>query len=139
MIDWIVHPADQGAVALLSSSLLIDPVQARLLVARGLSTREEAERFLEPSCEQLHDPFLFGEMESPFQGIALPGDVLEKIYRGNFERLVGHKPATLNPGAIVAECERVAAVAGMIGAAVPDTTPDTSVAEMVKAFFEARI
>jgi len=63
MIDWVVNPADERAVALLSSSLFIDPVQARLLVARGLSTREEAERFLEPSREQLHDPFLFDEME----------------------------------------------------------------------------
>lgn len=63
MIDWVVNPADEKAVAFLSSSLLIDPIQARLLVARGLSTREEAERFLEPSREQLHDPFLFDEME----------------------------------------------------------------------------
>jgi len=63
MIDWIVHPADEKAVALLTSSLLIEPVQARLLVARGISTREEAERFLEPSREQLIDPFLFDEME----------------------------------------------------------------------------
>ncbi len=63
MIDWVVDPADERAVALLASSLLIEPVQARLLVARGISTREEAERFLEPSPEQLIDPFLFDEME----------------------------------------------------------------------------
>jgi single-stranded-DNA-specific exonuclease len=64
MIDWVVNPVDEKAVALLSSSLLIDPVQARLLAARGLSTREEAERFLDPSQELLNDPFLFDEMEA---------------------------------------------------------------------------
>ena len=63
MIDWIVNPADEKAVALLSSSLLIDPVQARMLVTRGFSTREDAGRFLEPSREHLNDPFLFDEME----------------------------------------------------------------------------
>lgn len=64
MIDWVVNPADEKAVALLSSSLLIDPVQARLLAVRGLSTREDADRFLEPSRVQLNDPFLFDEMEA---------------------------------------------------------------------------
>ena len=63
MINWIVNPADEEAVALLASSLLIDPVRARLLVTRGITTRKEAERFLEPSLDQLHDPFLFDEME----------------------------------------------------------------------------
>jgi single-stranded-DNA-specific exonuclease len=64
MIDWVINPADEKAVDHISSSLLIDRMQARLLVARGLSTREEAERFLNPSREQLNDPFLFDEMEA---------------------------------------------------------------------------
>jgi single-stranded-DNA-specific exonuclease len=67
MIDWVINPADEKAVEHLSSSLLIDRMQARLLVARGLSTREEAERFLQPSREQLNDPFLFDEMETASQ------------------------------------------------------------------------
>ncbi len=64
MIDWVINPADEEAVERLSSSLLIDSMQARLLVGRGLSTREEAERFLQPSREQLNDPFLFDEMKT---------------------------------------------------------------------------
>ena len=63
MIDWVINPADEEAVEHLSDSLLIDRMHARLLVGRGLSTREEAEQFLQPSREQLNDPFLFDEME----------------------------------------------------------------------------
>ena len=63
MIDWVINPADEKVIEHLSASLLVDPMQARLLVGRGLSTREAAERFLRPSREQLNDPFLFDEME----------------------------------------------------------------------------
>lgn len=42
----------------------LDAVTAQLLVSRGVKTREEAERFLNPNYESdLHDPFLFTDME----------------------------------------------------------------------------
>ncbi len=44
-----------------------------------------------------------------FRGIALPSDVLEKIYRVNFERLFGAAPAPLNRDAALVELERMAA------------------------------
>jgi hypothetical protein len=43
-----------------------------------------------------------------FHGIALPPDVLEKIYHANFERIFGVAPAPLNRDAALAELERLA-------------------------------
>ena len=45
-----------------------------------------------------------------FHGIALPPEVLDKIYRTNFERLFGPTSAPLNRDAALAELERQAAV-----------------------------
>ncbi len=47
----------------IAQELNIDPVLAELLVRRGLSTKEEAEKFLHPSLSDLHDPFLMPDME----------------------------------------------------------------------------
>ena len=47
----------------LAQELNISPVLAGLLINRGLSTKEEAEKFLHPSLEDLHDPFLLPDME----------------------------------------------------------------------------
>jgi hypothetical protein len=83
--------------------------------------------------------FLFGQQETPFRGINLPPPVLEKIYYRNFERLAGVRPRALDPAAIVAECDRLAMMVGMLGAAQPDLSPDPSIAHKVKSFFEARL
>jgi predicted TIM-barrel fold metal-dependent hydrolase len=45
-----------------------------------------------------------------FHGIALPREVLQKIYYANFQRVFGAKPAPLNRAAALAELERMAAV-----------------------------
>ena len=44
-----------------------------------------------------------------FHGIALPEDVLEKIYHGNFERLYSKSPKPLNNEAVKVELQRMAA------------------------------
>lgn len=47
----------------IAQELNIDPVLAELLVRRGLTTKEKAEKFLHPSLSDLHDPFLMPDME----------------------------------------------------------------------------
>ena len=47
----------------IAQELNIDPVLAELLVRRGLSTKEKAEKFLHPSLSDLHDPCLMPDME----------------------------------------------------------------------------
>ena len=66
----------------LARALDLDPVVARLLVVRGLSTPEDAERFLTPSLDHLHDPFLLADL-----GIGVER-VLAAIERG--ERIAIH-------------------------------------------------
>lgn len=61
---WIIKDdIDQGAVAQLAEHLNIDPLIAHLLVARGLTDREEAAQFLDSDRLTLHDPFMMLGME----------------------------------------------------------------------------
>ena len=56
--------------------------------------------------------FLLGPPEDGvIRGMALPHDVLTRIYHDNFVRLVGPEPRALNVERAVAECERLAAIA----------------------------
>ncbi len=57
----ISQPVD--AAGLLSSHLGIPQSSAGLLCLRGISTPEQAERFLSPKLADLPDPFLFKDME----------------------------------------------------------------------------
>lgn len=53
--------------------------------------------------------FLLGPPEDGvMRGLSLPDEVLAKIYRGNFERLVGTKPRALDSELAAEECERIA-------------------------------
>ena len=47
----------------LSKHLGISPLAARVLSNRGIRTPEEAERFMKPSLQHLHSPFLMGDMD----------------------------------------------------------------------------
>jgi single-stranded-DNA-specific exonuclease len=62
MPSWEIQPVDENVISELSRSLLISALQSRLLCTRGIARSDEAERFLSPSMEHLHDPFLFREM-----------------------------------------------------------------------------
>lgn len=53
----------------LAKELNIDPVLAELLINRGITTLEEAKRFLHPSLDDLHDPFLLPDMEKAVKRI----------------------------------------------------------------------
>lgn len=56
--------------------------------------------------------FLLGPPEDGVvRGMALPDDVLARIYRENFIRLAGPEPVPLNVEAAVEECRRLAAIA----------------------------
>lgn len=62
--SWIVKEQGNPAnVRQLSTQLGIGEVLANLLVQRGISTAEEARRFLRPNLNQLHNPFLMKDMD----------------------------------------------------------------------------
>ncbi len=61
--DWIVLECDQAQAISLAQEAGLSPVIARLLVARGVTTADEAREFLNPSLEHLHDPSLLPDLD----------------------------------------------------------------------------
>jgi single-stranded-DNA-specific exonuclease len=58
MVRWRVLDADEDQVRRLADQVDVSPLIARLLLNRGVTTAEEAERFLDPQLSDLHDPLL---------------------------------------------------------------------------------
>jgi single-stranded-DNA-specific exonuclease len=54
---WQHLPCDEARITALASALDLHPTVARLLCLRGFSEPEQAQRFLQPSLDHLHDPF----------------------------------------------------------------------------------
>ena len=88
----------------------------------------ETEGVFEPPEALAHwrEPDLEG-----FRGFALPRNVLEKIYRTNFERLYGAKPAALNLERACEELHRMAAVLDAAGFDEGGTNPARQVEQML--------
>jgi single-stranded-DNA-specific exonuclease len=76
---WQICTVDTEAVARLARELSIPPLVARLLVLRGLAEPEAAERFLDPSLAQLHDPFLMADMRAAVERLGQAVERQEKI------------------------------------------------------------
>src|SRR3989454_10166365 len=55
---WIVREEEQQRAASLARTLGVSQVVASLLIARGCGDEESARSFLQPSYDQLHDPYL---------------------------------------------------------------------------------
>jgi predicted TIM-barrel fold metal-dependent hydrolase len=132
--DRILFGTDIGAKALLATpeaGIELEESRQRVSLVR---------QFLESDGEfdlAGEGGFLFGASEAPFRGIALPRDVLAKIYARNFERLAGDRPRRLDGTAIANECERLARMIEIRGAAGAEEAGDPSVARRVGAFFAA--
>ena len=59
---WEHLTCDDAQVTALAHELHLSPIVARLLVLRGLTTPDAAARFLHPTLEHLHDPFLLADL-----------------------------------------------------------------------------
>lgn len=131
--DRILYGTDIGAKALLAT-----PEQG-IEMGESLGRVKLVRTFLETDGEFWLDPhggYLLGDQKSPFQGLGLPLPIREKIYHKNFERLAGVRPRSLDPNAIIAECERLITMIGVMGAAQPGMAGDPSIAQIVKTYFE---
>ena len=60
---WTIKKHDREAVKKLAGELNVQPLIAALLISRGHETPEKAHRFLNPSPEHLHEPFLLKGMQ----------------------------------------------------------------------------
>jgi single-stranded-DNA-specific exonuclease len=79
---WAIREnTDEEVTNCLASALNIDPVLARLLVQRDITTYEEARYFFRPDLRHLHDPFLMKDMEQAIERI-------EQAFRQNEKVLI---------------------------------------------------
>jgi single-stranded-DNA-specific exonuclease len=63
MLKWDHQTCDEPAIGALAAAIKVSPVVARLLCLRGLGDPAEAERFLRPSLDHLHDPFRLTDLQ----------------------------------------------------------------------------
>lgn len=83
---WMLEQVDEEAMREIGGDLMLSPLEARLLATRGIDTVEAGTRFLFPSIDQLHDPFLFAEMEkaaSLLHGAITGGDLI--LIHGDYD------------------------------------------------------
>ena len=111
----------------ISSGQLVSEAQARAgIIFRWL---ESADTFRVPATAD----FLLGPPEDGIiRGMALPEDVLAKIYRDNFIRLAGPTPRPLNVAKAVEVCDHLAAVAAAMSDAPPSETEAGKVAAYLR-------
>lgn len=64
----------------LSAEWGYEPIIVKLLLERGIETKEEAEVFLYPEVEHLHDPFLLEGMQAACDSIRLSMEKKENIW-----------------------------------------------------------
>ena len=77
--EWCIAPQDDPGVQAMSSSLAIPPILAQLLIRRGIDTVEAARTFLNPSLQQLSDPFLLTGMREAVERITQARDGGEHV------------------------------------------------------------
>ena len=130
--DRIVYGTDIGARALLRDRA------AGIEQEESLARIEVVRRFLETEgpFRLSHQGFLFGGKDAVFRGIHLPEDVLDKIYFRNFERFAGEKPHTLQPEAIVEECQRLTTIIQAMAQVQPGTAGDVSSVQKALEYFK---
>ncbi len=134
--DRILYGTDIGAKALLAANGEgIEPEESRLRINLVRSFLEEEDVFQ----LETEKGYLFGKFAGGFQGIHLPKEVLKKIYFKNFERLAGEKPRQIKVNPIIQECQRLAGVIPIMGAATPGMAGDTSIAIMVENYFKGSL
>ena len=75
---WLL-PADDSGVANLIAELQIQAPAARVLWTRGYRTPAEVQRFLHPSLNDMHDPFLLRDMHQAVARLRQALDRKEKI------------------------------------------------------------
>lgn len=76
---WQLKTYSPGPVSVLCEKLGISRIMAQALVGRGITTEEEAKRFLRSDLGDLHDPFLMEGMEKAAKRLALAITSKEEI------------------------------------------------------------
>jgi len=76
---WTIKKHDRTEVARLAETLKVSPLVAALLISRGFETPEKVQKFLNPSFDDLHDPYLLKGMKTAVERILTAVENQEKI------------------------------------------------------------
>lgn len=71
---WVAKQSDPETAQKLSKELNLNPLCAKVLVNRGINTKEAAEQFIYPDVSRLLDPFLLVDMD---KGVAKIEDAIK--------------------------------------------------------------
>jgi single-stranded-DNA-specific exonuclease len=63
-VRWLLRGAEPEVIERLTREAGLSPTMARLLVARGIATAEQAAEFLSPSLSHLHSPYLMAGLRA---------------------------------------------------------------------------
>lgn len=77
--QWVVVKSDDELAACIASEVGVSIITARLLVNRGIKSAEEAEEFLAPSLDNLHDPMLLPDIDRGVERLAQAIEKKERI------------------------------------------------------------
>lgn len=77
--NWRMHSIPQQQAEAFAEELGVELLVAKLLLARGLDTKEKAHEFLHTDESAIHDPFLFQDMEGAVARIKKAIESKEKI------------------------------------------------------------
>ncbi|HLA96196.1 MAG TPA: single-stranded-DNA-specific exonuclease RecJ, partial [Pyrinomonadaceae bacterium] len=76
---WVTQKHDHEAAKTFAARVGVSPLAAALLIARGFDTDEKAGKFLNPSLDDLHEPFLLKGMREAVDRIQTAIENHEKI------------------------------------------------------------
>ncbi|MDH5638363.1 MAG: DHH family phosphoesterase, partial [Nitrospinota bacterium] len=77
--NWALAPDNAEARESIGEALGLEPLMARLLANRGITTPEEAELFLNPSLDSISSPYEIPSMDKAAQRVALARQRGEKV------------------------------------------------------------
>ncbi len=78
-MQWKVTPPDQANVQVLVESLHIDPLVAKVLITRGITSVDAARAFLSPETQGFYDPFLMDGMQDAVDRVRQAIEAGERI------------------------------------------------------------
>ncbi|WHZ25029.1 MAG: Single-stranded-DNA-specific exonuclease RecJ [Nitrospira sp.] len=83
---WVFRPSDVALQNNLSRMLSISPVTASVLLARGVTTADEASRWMSGAPDGPHDPFLIPDMELAVERLHLALSRQEQVcFYGDYD------------------------------------------------------
>lgn len=83
---WVFRPSDIALQTNLSRLLSISTVTASVLLARGVTTADEASRWMSNAQDCLHDPFLIPDMEQAVERLHLALSRQERVcFYGDYD------------------------------------------------------